>query len=109
MSRNDVCDVSGKLCPICLSEIGNGDPVYVLSCGGDHFLCTDCHHNHEAYDRQIVDGTHANTMFELVRRNEGALICPVCRRMSHVATEAVAQNYYPGSGNTAEDPVEIID
>ena len=40
------------------------------------------------HDRQMIADTYAATLFEAVRRAEGAEKCPVCHRMSHCAVEA---------------------
>ena len=55
----------------------------------------------------MIADTHAATLFEAVRRAEGAEKCPVCRQMSYCTVEARAQTYYPGSG--ARDDAIVID
>ena len=90
-NAEDVCDVEGGPCPICLKEFDNGDTVIVLSCIGRHFLCEDCHEGYPAHDGQEQAGDQ----------------CPVCRQMSHCAIEVVAQNFYPGSGKTEATAIVI--
>ena len=102
----DVWDVQGRPCPICLKDLDNGDKIMVMSCSGNHFLCKDCHVGYGHHDRQMIADTYAVTLFEAVRQAEGAEKCPVCRQMSHCAVEARAQTYYPGSG-ASDDPIMI--
>ena len=102
----DVWDVQGRPCPICLKDLDNGDKIMVMSCSGNHFLCKDCHVGYGHHDRQMIGDTYAVTLFEAVRQAEGAEKCPVCRQMSHCAVEARAQTYYPGSG-ASDDPIMI--
>ena len=90
-----------------LKDLDNGDKIMVMSCGGNHFLCKDCHEGCGHHDRQMINDAHAATLFEAVRRAEGAEKCPVCRQMSHSTVEARAQTYYPGSG--VSDDAIVID
>lgn len=90
-------------CPICLEEIHDGDKVVILSCGGGHFVCEGCYDKHTAMDRDHIKDTYANTLWEAVRRAEGADKCPVCRQMSHCATIVAAKR----TGRTNEDAIEI--
>lgn len=62
---------------------------------------------YQTYDIQRQRNEDGNTIFEMVRRAEGADQCPVCRQMSHTSVEARAQNYYPGSGATSGDAIVI--
>ena len=103
----DVWDVEGRPCPICLKDLDNGDHVMVMSCGGNHFLCKDCHEGHGHHDRQMIADACAATLFEVVRWAEGAEKCPVCRQMSHCTVKARAQTHHPRSG--ASDDAIVID
>ncbi len=103
----DVWDVQGWPCPICLKDLNNGDKIMVMSCSGDHFLCKDCHEGHGHHDRQMITDTHASALLEAVRWAEGAEKCPVCHQMSHCAVKARAQTHCPGSG--ASDDAIMID
>ena len=103
----DVWDVEGRPCPICLKDLDNGNKIMVMSCSGNHFLCKDCHEGCGHHDRQMIADAHAATLFEAVRRAEGAEKCPVCRQMSHCTVEAGAQTHHPGSG--ASDDAIVID
>ena len=38
----DVWDVQGQPCPICLKDLDNGDKIMAMTWGGNHFLCKDC-------------------------------------------------------------------
>ena len=98
----DVWDVEGRPCPICLKDLDNGDKIMVMSCGGNHFLCKDCHEGYGHHDRQMIADTYAATLFEAARRAEGAEKCPVCHQMSYCTVEARAQTYYPGSGTSGD-------
>ena len=99
-------NVQGRPCPICLKDLNNGNKIMVMSCGGNHFLCKDCHKGYGHHNRQMIADAYVATLLEVVRWVEGSEKCPVCRRMSHCAVEARAQTYYPGSG-TSDDPIVI--
>ena len=103
----DVWDVQGQPCPICLKDLDNGNKIMVMSCGGNHFLCKGCHEGYKHHDWQMIADACATTLFDLVRRAEGAEKCPVCRQMSYCTVEARAQTYYPGSG--VSDDAIVID
>ena len=102
----DVWDVQGRSCPICLKDLNNGNKIMVMSCGGIHFLCKDCHEGYGYHDMRMIADAYVATLFEVVRRVEGAEKCPVCCQMSHCAVKARAQTHYPGSG-TSDDSIVI--
>lgn len=85
---------TGVECCICLEEFDNGQPVFVLDCGGHHMLCRGCIHD-------AVEATNGS--------------CPVCRGVAGYdganavkrAEVYVSQNYYKGSGSSAGDAIVI--
>jgi hypothetical protein len=79
------------VCPICFNEITDGTRVTILTCGANHFICSRCYQEMTFHDTEQQGRTSPTTLFEAVRRNEGADQCPQCRRMSHCSIEAIAQ------------------
>ena len=75
----DVWDVEGRPCPICLKDLDNGNKIMVMSCSGNHFLCKDCHEGYGHHDRQMIADTYAATLFEAINHD-----CVVTRTRSRV-------------------------
>ena len=101
----DICNITGELCPICLEGFRDGARVIVMGCNGGHIMCGECYDAYEQRQREEAEATVAATLFEAVRRNEGADKCPVCRQMSYCATEAVGYRFY--SGKTKDDAIPV--
>lgn len=90
--------VQGRPCPICFKDFENGDEVMTVSCGGGHVLCKGCHSTCQAHGILRQRNGDRQTIFEMVRRAEGADQCPVCCQMLHASVEAKTQNHCHGSG-----------
>jgi hypothetical protein len=104
----EVCPVSnGTICPICTFEFEDGERVVVMGCDGRHIMHSGCYEMMAEDDKRQQEQTYAHTLFEAVRRHEGASKCPVCRQASHCAIEALAMVFY--SGKTTEDAIRILD
>jgi hypothetical protein len=104
----EVCPLNnGMLCPICMFGFENGERVVVMGCSGHHILHSECYELMAEDDKQQQGETYAHTLFEAVRRHEGANKCPVCRQMSNCAVEAIAMIFY--SGKNLEEAIVIDD
>jgi hypothetical protein len=104
----EVCPLNnGVLCPICMFDFEDGERIVVMGCQGRHILHSECYELMVEEDKRHQGETYAHTLFEAVRRHEGANKCPVCRQMSHCAVEAIAMIFY--SGKTADDAIVIKD
>lgn len=112
-------------CPICGDEFKDGDDAVVLEC--KHILHDKCYEDLTSYDKKkqfkfTTVETYENgerfsvahndyecedplprTMEELVRKNENLDKCPVCRKVSGIATCVKVEN--PGASR--KNPIII--
>jgi len=86
--------LEGGPCPLCREEFKHDDVICILSCPGGHHMCGGCHANLQEFDRQkqvadigVPRAILNLSVFEEVRRNEGADLCPFCRGVSHCCTK----------------------
>jgi len=107
--------LEGGPCPLCREEFKHDDVVCILSCPGGHHMCGGCHANLQEFDRQKqvseigIPRARLNlSVFEEVRRNEGADVCPFCRGMSHCCTKVWVVVPPPTEEDGTEDEDEIV-
>lgn len=102
----EACPVgANSQCAICFEQFNDGAEVVIMGCGGGHIFHGKCHREFAKHDVQHQLNTYAHTLYEAVRRAEGAEQCPNCRQISYCASVAAAKNYR--NGKTAEEAIVI--